>query len=101
MKTNTMMINPAYATAILTLANALTEHNVPHTLNVIWDGLQIRFPWNPGDIICHSGSYGHEYGDVESMGCPWDEGDVSCMNLDDMLEGILRWYDAYKFEKGL
>jgi len=87
-----MQINPKYATTILTLANALSERYIPFTLNVIWDGLQIRFPWNDGDIVCHSGSYGHDDGNVESMGCPWDEDDVTCLNLDEAIDGIEKWY---------
>lgn len=87
-----MMINPDFANPILTLSNQLTERNIPHTLNVIWDGLQIRFPWNDGDLVCHSGSYGHAYGAVESMGCPWDDEDVSCINIEDALDRITEWY---------
>ena len=87
-----MMINPDFANPILTLSNQLTERNIPHTLNVIWDGLQIRFPWNGGDLVCHSGSYGHNYGAVESMGCPWDDEDVSYINIEDALDRIVKWY---------
>ena len=87
-----MMINPEYAKPILTLSNQLTERNIPHTVKVIWDGLQIRFPWNNGDLVCHSGSYGHNYGAVESMGCPWDGEDVSCISIEEALERITEWY---------
>ena len=87
-----MKIDPKYAVPILTLANALSERNIPHTINVIWDGLQIRFPWNGGDIVCHSGSYGSAVSDVESMGCPWDDEDVSRINIDDALDRIVEWY---------
>lgn len=87
-----MMINPEYAKPILTLSNQLTECEIPHTVNVIWDGLQIRFPWNDGDLVCHSGSYGHDYGAVESMGCPWDDEDVSCISIEDALDRICDWY---------
>lgn len=96
MKTNTMMINSAYAISILTLANALTAYNVPYTLNVIWDGLQIRFPWNHGDIVCHSGSYGHDQNCVESMGCPWDDDNVTCLSLDEAYNNIVAWYEEYE-----
>lgn len=87
-----MMINPDFANPILTLSNQLTEYNIPHTLNVIWDGLQIRFPWNNGDLVCHSGSYGHQHGAVESMGCPWDDEDVSCIDVDSAFTRICIWY---------
>ena len=87
-----MMINPDFANPILTLSNALSVRNIPHTLNVIWDGLQIRFPWNGGDIVCHNGSYGHNFGNVESMGCPWDGEDVSCISPEEALDYIVKWY---------
>ena len=87
-----MMINPEYAKPILTLSNSLNKRNIPHTVNVNWDGLQIRFPWNSGDFICHSGSYGHEFGAVESMGCPWDEDDVTCLTVDDAEKLIAEWW---------
>jgi hypothetical protein len=85
-------INPDFVIPILTIANALTERHIPFTLNVIFDGLQIRFPWNDGDLICHSYSYGHEDGNVESMGCPWDDEDVSCLSLDEAIDNIEEWY---------
>ena len=87
-----MMINSKYATPILTLSNALSERNIPHTLNVIWDGLQIRFPWNYGDLVCHSGSYGHDCDNLESMGCPWDDEDVSCICVEEAINLITEWY---------
>jgi hypothetical protein len=90
-----MMINPDFANTILTLSNKLSDRNIPHTLNVIHDGLQIRFPWNDGDIICHNFSFGHDYGKVESMGCPWDNKGyfkVSCLDIEEALNLITEWY---------
>lgn len=84
-----MMINPDFVNPILTISNALNGYNIPHTLNVIWDGLQIRFPWNQGDIVCHSGAYGHQVSKVESMGFPWDDGDVSCLTVGDAIEDVV------------
>lgn len=87
-----MGINTKFANTILTLANSLTERNIPHTININLDGLQIRFPWNGGDLICHSGSYGHNEDMVESMGCPWDIDDVTSLSVEDALEKITNWY---------
>lgn len=91
-----MMINPTYATRILDIANALTERNIPCTINTCWDGLQIRFPWNNGDIICHNFSLGHDLGAVESYHCPWDddEDEVSSIRPDDAISYITNWYDS-------
>jgi len=87
-----MMINPKYANSIFVLANLLSERNVPFSLNLCWDGLQMRFPWNGGDIICHSGSYNSDDNYVESMGCPWDNNDVSCLSLEEAYVNIVDWY---------
>jgi hypothetical protein len=92
-----MMINPNFANAIFNLANKLSRRNIPHTINVLWDGLQIKFPWNNGDFVCHSASYGHEVGDVESMGCPWDEGDVTRLTVDEAFRNIFVWYTESEF----
>ena len=88
------MINPNYANPILTLANGLTENGIPFTINEIWDGLQIRFPWNYGDFICHSYSYGSDKGMVESMGCPWDDDDVTALTVEDALKYTIEWYNV-------
>lgn len=93
-----MNINPNFANTILTLANSLTERNIPHTINVVWDGLQIHFPWNDGDLICHGGSYGHDDGMVESMGCPWDMDDVTSLSVKDALEKLTNWYAEVRTE---
>ena len=82
MMLNPISINPNYANVILNLSNRFTDYGIRHTVNVNWDGLQIRFPWTNGDIICHSGSYGHDAGMVESYCFPWDEDDVSCLSAD-------------------
>lgn len=87
-----MMINPEYAKPILELANLCAKNKIPFTLNVIWDGLQMRFPWNGGDFVCHSGSYGHEIGALESMGCDWDGDDVSCAEVEEMFTALKIWY---------
>ena len=90
-----MMINPDYAKPILALANLCSSEKIPHTITPIHDGLQIRFPWNDGDFVCHFFSYGHEYGDVESMGCPWDGGDVTRLTVEGAIENLVSWYREY------
>lgn len=87
-----MMINPEYAKPILEVANNLSEASIPFTINVLWDGLQIRFPWCDGDIICHSGSFEHERGYVETYCFPWDEGDVSILSTSEVIIEIINYY---------
>ena len=89
-----MMINSTYAARILYITNALAERNIPCTIHMICDGLQIRFPWSKGDIVCHKFSIGHDLGAVESYHCPWDddEEEVSSIRPDDAISYITNWY---------
>ena len=91
-----MMINSTYAARILYITNALAERNIPCTIHMICDGLQIRFPWSKGDIVCHKFSIGHDLGAVESYHCPWDddEDEVSSIRPDDAISYITNWYDS-------
>lgn len=89
-----MMINPEYAKPILELANLCTKNDIPFTLNIIWDGLQIRFPWHSGDMACHTGTYGHTDGCVESYRFPWDEDDVSVLEPEEAVELLFDLYNA-------
>ena len=89
-----MMINPEYAKPILELANLCTKKDIPFTLNIIWDGLQIRFPWHPGDMACHAGTYGHTGGCVESYQFPWDEDDVSVLEPKEAIDLLFDLYNA-------
>lgn len=76
-----MDINKNFALLIIQIANALSECGIPFSLNTAFDGMQIRFPWANADIVCHSLSYGNEFDRVESMGFPWDKGDVTSMEV--------------------
>lgn len=87
-----MNINPKYANVILTLANRCIENNIPVKIVTLFDGLQVRFPWSDGDLICHQYSYGANRGCVESCGCPWDEDDVTCLTVDEAIKKISEWY---------
>jgi hypothetical protein len=33
---------------------------------------------------------------VESMGCPWDEDDVTSLSIEDALEKITNWYSEVR-----
>lgn len=58
----------------------LCDADIPCEVTHCYDGLQIWYPStkNPVcDVICHSGSYGHEKGLLEIMGlCEVDDDDV-------------------------
>lgn len=95
-----MKINDNYAKPILVILNVLAGMGVPCQLYPIWDGLQIRFPWGGGDIVCHGFSYGHDRGCVESMGCPWDEDDVTCLTVEEATIKVVDWYKTLVEKEG-
>jgi hypothetical protein len=86
------IIDKGFADTILDLANRLNKEDIPHTINTLWDGLQIRFPWTKGDVICHRGSINHKQYFVETMGFPWDKGDVSSLSVDEAFRSIHELY---------
>ena len=69
-----------YSQAIGKVMAALVRDEVPFYIVPAFDGYQLRFPWTDGDVICHSGSYGHHGGFVETYHFPWDGDDVSMLD---------------------
>lgn len=91
-----MTLNTEYVNNILAIANALSERKIPYTIHPLYDGLQLRFPWTKGDIVCHGFSYGCNHRCVESYNFPWDKedefDDVTCLALDDAFNKIAELY---------
>ena len=88
----TMTPNTTYIMIVKAVADGLDKQNIPYSTNYIWDGYQLRFPWCDGDVVCHSGSYGHSAGHVESYCFPWDEGDVTEITVAEAIEKIANYY---------
>ena len=86
------MLNSDYVSSIISIANFCSRHKILFTLHPLYDGLQIRFPGCYGDMICHSGSYGHSFGHVESYAFPWDEGDATELTIDEAKKKLLDYY---------
>lgn len=56
----------------------LENEMINYTRFNIYDGYKYIFSAFPyADVVIHSGSYHYWEGHVESMGFPWDEGDVT------------------------
>ena len=71
----------------------LCEAEIPCEVCHVYDGLQINYPSIENrvcDVICHSGSYGHEHGLLEIMGL------VDRKNAGDDVEGWLTAEDIFK-----
>ena len=68
----------------------LDEAGIKYTVNRLFDGYQWLFPAFPdGDIVCHSYSYHSNEGYVESYGFEWDEGDVTALPPEEMIDYLL------------
>lgn len=85
-----------YETAINTIITTLVDNRVPFTVNILYDGLQLRFPWHEGDVACHSGTYDSNLGYVESFEFPWDNGDVTELEPEKMALRIVNYYEEVK-----
>lgn len=84
-----------YHERILDLVIALSKNKVPCYVMPLYDGYKVTFPWCDGDVIAHSGMLGYgEYGySVESFGFPWDEGDVTLLEVKEAADLITSFYE--------
>lgn len=97
--TLTYITNPVYQ-KILKLDKMLTEANIPHTLDTLFDGWQIGYPvrvndhGNVMDAIEHNGSYG-----LEIMGLLTPEEEeydsvAGCLDVEEVFERIRKHYNG-------
>lgn len=81
-----------YMERINIIADECFARGIPFHVHQIFEGWQITFPWCEGDVACHDGTYGAHSGYVESLGFPWDRGDVSVMKPKKMARKIVKYY---------
>lgn len=67
--------------------------NIPCTMNALYEGWQLRFPWCEGDIAAHRGTYEQAQGKVESYCFPWDDGDVTVLTPEEAAIKIIAFYN--------
>ena len=84
-----------YFVRIADLVLALSDNGVPCHVESLYDGYKVTFPWCYGDVIAHSGmlgngNYKHT---VESFGFPWDEDDVTLLDVIDAIDLITNYYE--------
>lgn len=82
-----------YKERILYIANICTSQNIPFSINTIFDGWQIRFPWCVGDIACHFYTHGAADGLVESYRFPWDGDDTSALTPEEAASKVAAHYE--------
>lgn len=84
-----------YTNQIMALDKMLATARIPHNLHRLWDGYQICYPDVEDsaeaicDVVCHSGSYGHENGLLEIMGL------VDTDEVGDDVEGFLTAQEVF------
>lgn len=99
-------IDAAYVNSLVNLVNACRENNVTiEKVNHYQHGWAVTFKGYEGDAICHSGSYGspcsmglynseierndwNDCGLWETIGFPWDYGDVSTHTAEELAKMI-------------
>lgn len=95
-------------TEILKLDKMLTEANIPHTLERLFDGWTIIYPSKDknvvADAIQHYGSYGNAENLLEIMGLIEPEETPDCvlghLTAEDVFNRVSKHYEAHKNEKG-
>ena len=88
-----------YYQIITYIKSILDCFSIPCTMNPIYEGYQLRFPWCEGDVAIHDGTYGSKAGHVETYEFPWDEGDVSELEPIEAAALILAYYEEVKKEE--
>lgn len=71
----------------------LVTLHIPCTMNAVYEGWQLRFPWCEGDIAAHAGTYGEAQGMVESYCFPWDGDGVTVLTPEEATIKIIALYN--------
>ena len=83
----------SYFERIEFIYHILAALHIPCTVNALYEGWQLRFPWCDGDIAAHAGTYGEARGMVESFCFPWDGDDVTVLTPEEAAIKIIALYN--------
>lgn len=110
-------IDGAYVNSLVNFVNACRKYSVIiDKVNVYQHGWLVTFAGCDGDAICHSGSYGSpchgglyrpekesndwsNCGRWETIGFPWDNGDVSVHNAERLAHMISAFQRGEEYDK--
>ena len=78
------------------LVYGLSDNGVYCDVEKLFDGYKVTFPWTFGAVVAHSGVLGQNASKytVESFGFPWDEGDVTLLDVQEAIDLITEFYKA-------
>ena len=82
-----------YFERIQFIYDILTVLGIPCTMNALYEGWQLRFPWCVGDVAAHRGTYCEAAGKVESYCFPWDDDDVTVLTPEEAAIKIIAFYN--------
>lgn len=83
-------MNRTYGKLRRRINHKLVKAGIEFSYSTLFNGYQWHFKCYPdGDAVIHFGSYGNYKGHVETMGFPWDEGDVTEMTPDELVDWLL------------
>lgn len=83
-------INLDYMNALVDLVNELRKNNIAvREFNTLNNGFQLKFEDFEGDAVIHDYSYGRDSGWWETYKFPWDEGDVSVLTAEELVEKLV------------
>lgn len=86
-------LNEKYVRTVGLAGIILGEYGIQYDIHALHGGAQITFDWNEGDGVCHSFSYGNETGNIETYGFPWDNGDVSVLDIPEFCSRVKKLWN--------
>ena len=82
-------IDLKYMNALVDLVSKCREKKIGiREFGTLNNGLGVKFEGFDGDAVIHDFSYGHELGEWETYKMPWDDGDVSVLTTDELVERL-------------
>jgi len=88
-KLKRMFGKKSYANDRRKLNRKLKKAGIAYSWEKLYDGYTWRFPKFPdGDAAIHSGTYGNRQGYFETYRMPWDNGDVTVLSADKLIQKL-------------
>ena len=88
-KLKRMFGKKSYANDRRKLNRKLKKAGIEYSWEKLYDGYAWRFPKFPGgDAAIHSGTYGNRCGCFETYQMPWDNGDVTVLYADELIQKL-------------
>ena len=94
------LVYPERMESLAKLTALCAEHGIAvRKIHVVANGYQVFFEDWCGDAVLHDGSYGQSVCLWETIGFPWDEGDVSTHTVGDLVNLLEKYKNGWRKEK--